>query len=521
MPPKKSFWLRTAFLWSPLLLLALAVGVVNISPKPPVVDSPSCQLLPGSPQKSLLSDSAIHVHLATLLHGECQDSLLRMSQRRTQAFRGLPREMRGLNNLMLGFIQLQQEDYLKAWLYFNRVRDRNLACLQVGLGQAALHMRRYEDAAQAFERAEVSDGDACYELLLSGKAQLYIETQQDPKLWTLWQTPAARPFIPNYQIRQITFSGHSPWTYMRVLADKLRGEFSWIGFLAALAVTLVWLLYLLELHVFAPGSFKYVAFTFGLGMLMCLAAFVLGDLQHIYGGLQADMKGWRSIFYHILAVGAVEELVKILPLALIYRLPGAIKEPYDVILYASTAALGFAFIENGLYYDAEHLHIIHARAMTSVVGHMFTTSLIAYALVWRRIRAKHLSGFVVAVLAWIAASSWHGLTNFLLQHGHGVAYLVQLTVGLYLWTIFINNTLNYSPFFDKRLTLRRYRILVFLTLGLTCVLVVEYVSTHLLLGPWEANAQLQRAALSGSLLIVLLSVILSRFDLQARIWRTL
>ncbi|MEZ4686889.1 MAG: hypothetical protein R3B47_12735 [Bacteroidia bacterium] len=160
------------------------------------------------------------------------------------------------------------------------------------------------------------------------------------------------------------------------------------------------------------------------------------------------------------------------------------------------------------------------RAMTAVVGHMFQASLIAYALVWRRVREVY-SGLAGLWAGAGAGKHLAWLRQFFLHHGMRFAYLLQLTVGLYFWTLFINNSLNASPWFDSRLRISQKQIMTYLMVGLTFVLVCEYLLAGWHFGPPEANEMIKKAALSGSFLIILLAFMLSRFKLKEKHWRVL
>jgi RsiW-degrading membrane proteinase PrsW (M82 family) len=428
------------------------------------------------------------------------------------------RYKRSEGNLFLGLLYNQKKDFLQAKFAFNRVRHRNLPHLHLGMGVADAGLKRYKKAEFAFLR-ELSIPGADSSRTICALARLYTQQGRDSSLWDLRIRHGLQSCFPSAPLRAKAFKEGKWKDYFEIIGLNIRNRFTWSGFLAALLVTAVWLAYLIQLHVFSRGSRRYLGFSVGLGMLMSLATYVLSDFQHMTLGLEAS-GGWlHELFYHIMAIGFIEELAKILPLLLIFRIPGVIKEPYDLIFHASASALGFAFIENGLYYDSQSLHIIHARAMTAVVGHMFQASLIAYAIVWRRLRAKHIPAWFAFGIGLLLASIWHGSANFFLHQGMRYAYLFQLTIGLYFWTLFINNSLNASPWFDNRMRISQRQIMTYLMVGLTSVLVLEYLLAGWHFGPLDANKMIKKAAFSGSFLIILLAFMLSRFKLIEHFWR--
>ena len=92
-------------------------------------------------------------------------------------------------------------------------------------------------------------------------------------------------------------------------------------------------------------------------------------------------ESWDEFFndfiYCILGIGAIEELMKIIPLFLVMFFSKQLKEPIDYVVFASISALGFAFIENLIYFDEAGLKTIQGRSLSSTVTHMFNSSLIA------------------------------------------------------------------------------------------------------------------------------------------------
>lgn len=522
---------RSMIIWGPLLLVGLALVVVNSFFQEPEAQSPQEWIAKGEALgrddwirygcKQLIVDEPLNpaYHAQLIKHIHIQDSVKEAIATYTRMALSREKPKRAIGNLCLGMLYNQSDDFLRAKLFFNRVRNRKLPFLYTGIGSAEYGLNRYKKAEKAFyaefKYANEPDSAGAWE----GLGNIYVRTDANDSLWSLWQNAHARAHLPHNPLRALAFEKGAAKDYSTLIVLKLKNRFTWSGFLAAVFVTMVWLAYLLQLHVFTSGSRRFLVFSFGLGMVMSLVTYALSDFQHFSLGLSHSGSWFSELAYHVCAVGLIEEFAKILPLLLIFKIPGAIKEPYDLILYACTAALGFAFIENGLYYDGQHLHIIHARAMTAVVGHMFQASLIAYALAWRRLRARHLPNWLVFGVGLLVASLWHGIANYFLHQGMRAAYLVQLTAGLYLWTLFINNMLNSSPYFDSRQRLSPWRLMAFLMIGLTAVLVFEYFLAAYHFGPFEATAQLQKSAVSGSFLIVLLSFMLSQFRLKEGFWR--
>jgi hypothetical protein len=264
-------------------------------------------------------------------------------------------------------------------------------------------------------------------------------------------------------------------------------------------------------------------------MLMSFGVFVLADTRQLFLSM-GDVAHGDHYLYWVLDVGAVEELVKILPLLGLMLFTRLLDEPFDYILYASVSALGFAFIENGLYYDGIQLNIIHARAMTAVVGHMFHSSIIAYGIILCKYRYPHIPLWLGMGIGFVVASFSHGLYDFLLGKGFFIhllgkevypLFVVFFLLLILLWSNFINNALNQSPFFDYKHRFRPYKLMYYLVIALTAVLTFEYLTVGLHYGSVIANRSLFSASINGSFMILVLAFGLSRIELVKGEWQGL
>jgi RsiW-degrading membrane proteinase PrsW (M82 family) len=157
----------------------------------------------------------------------------------------------------------------------------------------------------------------------------------------------------------------------------------------------------------------------------------------------------NDFFYSIIGIGCIEEFVKIIPLLVMMRFTNAVNEPYDYIKYASLSALGFAFVENLIYFHESNLHIIHGRALTAVVSHMFNSSIIAYGMILNKYK-RHENPYLNFIFFFALAAIAHGFYDFWLINKSASALRI-LTVlfilsSMYMWNSFKNNALNHSNF---------------------------------------------------------------------------
>jgi len=114
-------------------------------------------------------------------------------------------------------------------------------------------------------------------------------------------------------------------------------------------------------------------------------------------------------------VALVEETFKILPvLWLAWRMPD-FDEPMDGLIYAVSAALGFAAAENAVY-ALQHGNLLAiVRGFTTTIVHVSLSGLVGYAIGLARCGRPYRT--LVAVAAFAAAVALHGAYNFFIALG--------------------------------------------------------------------------------------------------------
>ncbi|MFO7675716.1 MAG: PrsW family glutamic-type intramembrane protease [bacterium] len=180
-----------------------------------------------------------------------------------------------------------------------------------------------------------------------------------------------------------------------------------------------------------------------------------------------QMTGWTSSAPSLLArfvgallvVGMVEEGWKFVVVRLVAYDRPEFDEPYDGIMYAVTAALGFATVENLLYVYAGGFGVGVLRALLAVPGHAFYGVLMGYWLgeakfAGTRLRAAglQLAGLGLAVLA-------HGVYDFIIfaLDRRPLMLLVLPVYAALTWVIFFRATrLHAAQSFRRHPALRDF-----------------------------------------------------------------
>jgi RsiW-degrading membrane proteinase PrsW (M82 family) len=291
-----------------------------------------------------------------------------------------------------------------------------------------------------------------------------------------------------------------------------------IGAAAALFVCFVWLRFIRNLDVFEPEQWRFSLLATALGavstgiFLLVLYFTPLGELQH-------DNTLWGIFKYNVLAVGLPEELTKFLPLFVMIRFTNQVDEPYDFFKYALCSALGFATVENIIYYNSYGAKIIDTRAYISVLGHMAFTSCAAYGYI--RKYYFHRGNLISNMLIFGGLGVLlHGIFNFLLSNNGLISVFFRFAFVVYAYFIaillrnFLNMALNFSPWFSKDKIPKVEDAVVGLGRGLILVFVVAALAVFLESGWAEAYDFVKNSFFVSGTLALLVTGFLGEYNLK-------
>lgn len=143
---------------------------------------------------------------------------------------------------------------------------------------------------------------------------------------------------------------------------------------------------------------------------------------------------WQAPWDAFIAAALTEELFKLVAVLLIaYRNPN-FNEPYDGIVYAAAASLGFATLENVLYVLQNGVNTGVVRAILSVPGHAVFGIIMGYYLG----RAKFARGLVRKAGLFFGALALpvllHGLFDLFNLVEYEVAFYLLFPLFAYMWT---------------------------------------------------------------------------------------
>jgi len=270
----------------------------------------------------------------------------------------------------------------------------------------------------------------------------------------------------------------------------------------------MWSLYLWRIDVFEQEPLS-----------MTLAALLLGAGAAIASPVPTDAlalavpptgtKAVDDLLLCFLRIGLVEETMKLAPVVLIAALSRQVSEPVDLLIYGSLAALGFATVENALYFSDLGLGIAYARFQYSTLVHLACTATACY--VWMRARfmrrARELAGVTLGLLA---AAGLHGLYDYaIIAPSPEMARIVGalFIVLAVVYSIMLGNALNFSPAFSVPRSLSRrlsnYELVLSFAL---LVLVVTFLSNNF---TYASDVALTRLWVNGRMFLIYVVVMLA------------
>lgn len=422
--------------------------------------------------------------------------------------------LRDVGYYALGQYFSQQQKYPEALERYDSVYDRNLKFLNNSIGYCLMQMGKLDSSETYFLKEIQNKGnlDGAYNNLID----LYLYQKNGTKIIQLIQD-GKKGYFSHSQLTDYYYQSGKVILYMYAIFISPFLDFHFLTFLGALVIVLIWIFYLRKLDFFAPEKWKYLIFIFLISALLTPFTIIFYDLVHNKLHFYLDGTFLNDLAYSILCIGLIEESIKLIPFLLFLKLSKQIDEPIDFIIYASISALGFAFVENLIYFNGYGLEIMHGRGLISAVIHMFCSSIIGYGL---SIGFTQKKSFILKLLfSLLVASAVHGIFDFwLISETYSVLSFFSIIVFVLCvsaWNTMINNAINCSIPNDSDLSYFNIKkIQNYLILGLSGLLLVEYILISFQLGPTTGRSMLLKSIFSGSYLIIFLSATMSSFNFK-------
>ncbi len=308
-------------------------------------------------------------------------------------------------------------------------------------------------------------------------------------------------------------------TYYFYQSATVFTEMHLLGFFSALLILGIWFYYIRNLDFFQQESIAISFYTLLISMAITFFTFPLSDYVHQVFQIEYSDNTFYNLFvYCFIGIGFVEELIKIIPVLIILNYTDEIDEPYDLIYYACISALGFAFIENLLYFRDVSGSIVISRALTSAIGHMVFASVAAYGIVLYKFREER-QNFLVIYFHFLLGAFFHALYDYFLFENLLILYVPFFIFSVQVWAILINNTMNNSKYFSYS-TLQRFEDVKFrLALFLVGLMLINFLFNGFLSGRELATESFVWTLAINGLLIIFYVSKMSSIDLVKDYWR--
>lgn len=394
----------------------------------------------------------------------------------------------------IGYEASLQGRWPAALTAFEKIQNRDLPYLNNSLGYIYLVLADSERAEAAFRREIELDGFRAG--AWGNLARLYYLNEDFEALDRMLADPDVRTHIPG-QIRRI--AAMKTGRIGSYIFDSMRIDYITLcGLAAAVIVMALWFGYMRGLDVFEPEPMPALVLTLGMAMAFSTLCVIWYDIFDVVFGLRLGDGLARDLIYCIVAIGLIEESLKIIPFLLMLRFSRQIDESLDYIIYASTAALGFAFMENLLYFQDPGLGGIVSRTFSAVLMHISLTTIAAYGLFYAKYKKQGRNRWIYFAFSFTAAVVIHGVYDFwLLAEDLDKVYkllsLVILVVCVQGFSKMVKNGLNQSEFNTLAIVRIEHRT-HYLVYFISAVFLLQYVLLAVRCGPENANTGLAQSA---------------------------
>lgn len=418
---------------------------------------------------------------------------------------------RDLGYFGLGQFFAEQEMLDHALERYDSVKNKKLKYLNLGIGECLYKKGEFRSSEYFFLEEINCNGDlqTAYSFLID----IYLIQKDFSKINNFIQDKKIE-YFSKHQLSQYYYLTKNYSHYIFLTYSFPFQHFHLLTFLSALMIVLIWLFYLQKLDVFEPEKWSNLILVFISSAILTPNVLFFYDFINIHLNFNLNGGFLNDLAYTIFSIGFIEESIKMVPFLLFIKIFKKTSTPIDYIIYASVSALGFAFIENMMYFDTYGLELIHGRGLVSVVLHMICSSIIGYGI---SIGFTQNRNFIFKFLLSIfIASSVHGVFNFwLLSKTYSIFFFVSIIIFIFsvaIWNTMINNAVNLSiPSKGDTSRLNIKKIQNYLIIALSGLLMIEYILISIQMGPTIGRVQFISSIFKGSYLIIFLSATLSSF----------
>lgn len=360
-------------------------------------------------------------------------------------------EIADIGNYGLGLIYQLEEDYQKALTYYEQVKKQDLKYLNNSMGRTYLSLNDFVKAEEHFQREIALQGNV--EGAVFNLSQLYLVQNRPREIQTLFENENTRPYISDDALRFSHLkSGNWPDYFRSVFIEPFK-HIHIEAILNAGLICFTWFFYFRRIDIFEREPITPMVGVLLLGAFSAPVSIIIRDVlmvlePHSFG------YGWlNDLNYSVVCIGLVEEVAKFLPVLLILLLSKQVNEPVDYMLYGGLSALGFATLENSLYFAGYGTSIVFSRFLFSTVVHMALTGIACYFWAVAQYKLNNYWLALLTVPCGLIIVIWvHGLFDYFILGPFNFLSLFSYFIALFLAVIYarmLNEGLNFSPFYAR------------------------------------------------------------------------
>lgn len=289
--------------------------------------------------------------------------------------------------------------------------------------------------------------------------------------------------------------------------------------LAALMLAFIWAVYLRKINIFSKITWMQVVIASIIGGVFTMVV-IFVDLPE-FSGIDKQPVPLQKLVYYVYNVALMEEACKFAALLVtIIIFQRWFREEPNYIIYASIVALGFATVENFIYFYKHGVSLVYMRGMMSTFSHIIGNSIIAGFMVMG-LRKHILLAILYSIIGLLVATLIHGFYNFFISLGGKLFFIITLvifSVQIEIWSTLVNNFLNFSRRINlkksiDRNTLQRFLLFAFMTAGTVQLFGLLYEEG------WPNGIYLHLNLLTEELIITLILIVrITRFKIVPRRW---
>ncbi len=392
--------------------------------------------------------------------------------------------------------------------HLNAINDTSLKYYNYVQGVNDYNQRDWDFLSSAEAHLKTSiEKEECTRRSFEKLAHVYWYFHKHDQLNDLIDDPQTSPLIPEWMKRARYFKENNWLDYWSVRLNAELSEWHILTASSALILLALWIYFLRKLDIYEPEKKRYLILIFFVSIVSMQLLYPIHDLMWYVFEYHRPSVPVSDLWYCVISIGMVEELVKIIPVLLVLKFTNAINEPFDYILYASISALGFAFIENVGYFS-ETIQNVPGRGIYCCIIHMAFSATIGYGLMLAKYRGYNK--YLMFTLFFLIASFLHGFYDFWIMDWWASEYSwmssVIFILCIHLWFLYINNTLNCTVFYDRKIRLKTDNLKYVLLMVSIGILMTGYIATSIVYSTEFANEFLKHKAYYLSFFILYLMI---------------